>query len=119
MSSDTPPSIEQLHGFANQIRQQSPDQLLVEVGEAALGEWQRNIDNVVEALRQAQSAVAANHVVVGNVSALYNSATETATNLNSSGKMIKDNITAALEVAEAVQQIIQSAFSRIRIQSGG
>lgn len=118
MSDDDPPSIDQMRGFANQIRQASPDQLLVEVGEAGLGEWKRKISSVVEALRQAQGLVADNHVDVGSVSELYNSATQTASNLNDSGTMVKDNIQAGLDVAIAVQQIIQSAFERIKRQAG-
>ncbi|QLL06001.1 hypothetical protein [Mycobacterium vicinigordonae] len=118
MSGNNPPSIEEMRGFANQIRGASPEQLLVEVHENALGQWKRNINDVVGALRGAHDLVADNHVDVGEVSELYDSATQTANNLNISGQTVKDNIQASLEVAEAVQQIIQSAFDRIQRQSG-
>ncbi|KRQ27784.1 hypothetical protein BKG80_14565 [Mycobacteroides chelonae] len=119
MGGKEPPSIQDLNQYASQIKQVSPEQLTVELNEADLGNWKRAVDSVVGSLTSAKALVDGKRVDVGSVSSDFQSAIDTADNINKSGDQVRANIDANLAFAKALQDLIKSAFDKIKIQSGG
>lgn len=111
------PSVDDLKGFGGELGKFSPSQLSLEVSEDSKQAWVTAINDAVTALQQAVAAKPKGRVNVGAVSDDYESARQTASNLNDSGDSVHANIEANLQAAQALQNFMHIAFGAITTQS--
>lgn len=117
MGGEKLPSVDELKAFSGQLGQYSAEGFKLELKDEGVQAWKLAIDRVVESLQQAVGAKPKANVNVGSVTADYQSAIDTATNLNTSGASVHANIEASLEAAKALQSFVQAAFDTITKQS--